>query len=74
MIFFLLIRLHIDDVAALISFAQKQDIHVTAFSPFGAPERPWATEKTPNLLKDEKVLAVRDCVSSVVRVSGLSSV
>jgi len=42
----------------LISFAQKQDIHVTAFSPFGAPERPWATEKTPNLLKDEKVLVV----------------
>jgi len=42
----------------LIAFAQKHDIHVTAFSPFGAPERPWATEETPNLLKDEKVLAV----------------
>jgi len=45
---------------ALISFAQKENVHVTAFSPFGAPERPWATEDTPNLLKDEKVLKVAE--------------
>jgi len=42
----------------LIAYAQKNDIHVTAFSPFGAPERPWATEETPNLLKNETVLQV----------------
>jgi len=33
---------------ALISYAQKENIHVTAFSPFGAPERPWDTNDTPN--------------------------
>jgi len=43
---------------ALISYAHKEDIHVTAFSPFGAPERPWATKDTPNLLENETVLQI----------------
>jgi len=43
---------------ALIAFARKEDIHVTAFSPFGAPERPWATKETPNLLENETVLQI----------------
>jgi len=43
---------------ALIDYAQKNDVHVTAFSPFGAPERPWATKDTPNLLENETVLEI----------------
>lgn len=43
---------------ALIDYAHKQNVHVTAFSPFGAPERPWATKDSPNLLENESVLEV----------------
>ncbi|XP_064630730.1 aldo-keto reductase family 1 member B1-like [Lineus longissimus] len=39
----------------LVKFALDRGITVTAFSPFGSPDRDWAKPDDPFILKDEKV-------------------
>ncbi|ELU10115.1 hypothetical protein CAPTEDRAFT_1618 [Capitella teleta] len=42
----------------LVKFCQERDIVVTAFSPFGSPDRPWATPDEPILLEDPQLLDI----------------
>jgi len=43
---------------SIISFCQRNEIAVTAFSPLGSPDRPWASPGDPDLLHDAKVLSI----------------
>jgi len=39
----------------LLSFCAERDIVLTAYSPLGSPDRPWATADDVNLLDDDKI-------------------
>jgi len=42
----------------MVKFCQASGISVTAYSPLGSPDRPWAAEGEPVLLDDPKIQAI----------------